>query len=105
MSDLTVDTNQLIGTNKAKSLQNSIRGTSDDKKLKESCQEFEAMFIKQMLSAMKKTVNKSGLIKENMGEKIFDDMLNDEYAKSMASTSEFGIAEMMYKQLAVDKYQ
>lgn len=105
MSDLTVDTSQLIGRNRAKSLQNSISRTSDDKKLKESCQEFEAMFIKQMLSAMKKTVNKSGLIKENMGEKIFDDMLNDEYAKSMASTSGFGIAEMMYKQLAIDKYQ
>lgn len=105
MSDLTVDTSQLIGTNKVKSLQDSISRSNDDKKLKETCQEFEAMFIKQMLNSMKKTVNKSGLIKENMGEEVFDDMLYDEYAKNMSLTSDFGISEMMYKQLAVDKYQ
>ena len=85
-------------------LQKKSNLSSDDKKLMETCKEFESMFIKQMLDSMKKTVNKSGLIKENMGEKIFDDMLYDEYSKKMASSSRFGIAETMYKQLSVAKY-
>ncbi|MBN2617049.1 MAG: rod-binding protein [Spirochaetales bacterium] len=100
-----IDTDQLIGNTKATSLKKSIERTADDKKLRETCEEFEAMFIKQMLSAMKSTVNKSDLIKENMGEKIFDDMLYDEYAKKMSKTAGLGIADMMYKQLAVKKYE
>ncbi len=92
-------------TNQAKSLQTSVNSSSDSKKLMETCREFESMFIKQMLDSMKKTVNKSGLIKENMGEKMFDDMLYDEYSKKMAASSGFGIADTMYKQLSIDKYQ
>ena len=102
-----MDVNQALSTNqvnKAKSLQTGIKN-GNDKKLLESCQDFESMFIKQMLDSMKKTINKSGLIKENMGEKIFDDMLYDEYAKKMATTSNLGIAKTMYKQLSATKYQ
>lgn len=105
MNSLNIDPTQLAGTNKATSLQNSLANTSDDKQLLESCQDFEAMFIKQMFDSMKSTINKSGFIKENMGEEIFDDMLGDEYSKSMSKTSGFGIADMMYKQLAAKKYQ
>ncbi|OQY38555.1 MAG: hypothetical protein B6229_05650 [Spirochaetaceae bacterium 4572_7] len=102
-----MDVNQALSTNqvsRAKSLQTDIKNSSD-KELMETCQDFEAMFIKQMLDSMKKTVNKSGLIKENMGEEVFDDMLYDEYAKNMAATSSFGIAKTMYKQLSATKYQ
>lgn len=102
---INTDTVLSNSTTKATNLQNSIKRSEDDKKLKESCQEFEAIFIKQMLNSMKKSVNKSGLIKESMGEKIFDDMLYDEYAQNMSKSSSFGIAEMMYKQLAAQKYQ
>ncbi len=92
-------------SNRATTLQNTNFNLADDKKLKETCQEFEAMFVKQMLDSMNKTINKSGLIKENMGEQIFNDMLTDEYSKKISDASGFGIAEMMYKQLAVKKYQ
>ena len=105
MDSLSIDTNQILSNNKTESLQNSIKNNKENQKLKDTCKEFEALFIKQMLSSMKKTVTKSGLIKENMGEKIFDDMLYDDYAKSMADSSDFGIADMMYKQLSAKKYQ
>jgi len=68
-------------------------------KLKEACRDFEAIFLKQMLSAMKKTVDKSELINGGMAEDIFDDMLYDEYAKIMAKTGSFGLADMMFRQL------
>ncbi|MGL1891718.1 MAG: rod-binding protein [Spirochaetaceae bacterium] len=105
MSINNIDPNLSTATNRAKALQDSVNRDDTDKKLLETCKEFESMFVKQMLDSMKKTVNKSGFIKENMGEQIFDDMLNDEYSKKIADTSGFGIAEMMYKQLAGKKYQ
>lgn len=99
MNSLNINTD-IYQNSKSQSLESSIKRSSDDKKLKESCQEFEAMFIKQMLNTMKSTVKKSGLINESMGEKVFDDMLYDEYAMKMARESSFGISEMMYKQLS-----
>ncbi len=69
-------------------------------KLKEACRDFESLFVKQMLNAMKKTVNKTELVKRNMGEDIFEDMLYDEYAKKMTETAGLGIGRMMYQQLS-----
>jgi Rod binding domain-containing protein len=65
-------------------------------------QEFEAIFIKQMLNVMRKSVNKTGLMDGGMAEEIFEDMLYDEYAQKMAETGSFGIANMIYKQLNVN---
>ena len=63
------------------------------------CLEFEAIFIKQMLNSMRKTVEKSGLLDGGMAEEVFEDMLYDEYAKKMAATANFGLAAMIYGQL------
>jgi flagellar protein FlgJ len=63
------------------------------------CLEFEAIFIKQMLNSMRKTVEKSGLLDGGLAEDFFEDMLYDEYAKKMATTANFGLAAMIYSQL------
>ena len=63
------------------------------------CMEFEAIFIKQMLNSMRKTVEKSGMMDGGMAEEFFEDMLYDEYAKKMAATANFGLAAMIYGQL------
>lgn len=69
--------------------------------LYEACQSFEAIFIKQMLDAMRKTVHKEDdLLKPGMGQDIFEDMLCDEYAKKMAQTAQFGLADTLYRQLS-----
>jgi Rod binding domain-containing protein len=74
--------------------------TQEHKKLYEACQDFEALFIKQMLNAMRKTINKTKLIDGGMAEEIFEDMLYDEYAKKMAKTAQFGLADMLYRDLS-----
>ena len=74
--------------------------TQEHEKLYEACQEFEALFIKQMLNAMRKTVTKTKLIDGGMAEEIFEDMLYDEYAKKMAKTAGFGLADMLYRDLS-----
>jgi flagellar protein FlgJ len=68
-------------------------------KLYEACVEFEALFLKQMLAAMRKTVQKTGLLDGGMAQDIFEDMLYDEYAKSMARNAGFGLADTVYLQL------
>ena len=62
--------------------------------------EFEAILIKQMLDAMRKSVPKSGLLDGGMAEDFFEDMLYDEYAKKMAQTAQFGLADLIVKQLS-----
>ncbi len=71
-----------------------------DEKLYQACKDFEALFVKQMLDSMRKTVTKSGLIKNGMAEDIFEDMLYDEYSRKMTNTAGFGVANLMYKQLS-----
>lgn len=71
-------------------------GEKELKKLREASQDFEAIFIKQMLDAMRKNVPKSGLLDGGMAGEIFEDMLYEERSKLMARTSPFGIADMIY---------
>ncbi|MBN2508753.1 MAG: rod-binding protein [Spirochaetales bacterium] len=74
--------------------------SQDDKKLLETCKEFESIFVKQMLNSMKSTINKSGLIKSSMAEGIFEDMLYEKYAQKISRNGGLGIGEMIYKQLS-----
>jgi len=67
-------------------------------KLYSVCKDFEGLFIKQMLDVMRKSVPKDGILEGGFAEDIFDDMLYDEYAKKMADTARFGIAESIYNQ-------
>ena len=53
-----------------------------------------------MLDSMRKTINHSGLLKKGMGEDIFEDMLYDNYAKKMAKAGDFGLKEVLYKELS-----
>ncbi|MBF0400645.1 MAG: rod-binding protein [Magnetococcales bacterium] len=80
--------------------------TADQKRLQGAATEFEAMFIKQMLTAMRKTIPKAlpgevPLIKESEGEKIFRDLLDGEYAKVMSQRKNgLGLKEALLKYLA-----
>ena len=68
--------------------------------LYKACEDFEALLIKQMLNVMRKTVNKGdSILYGGMSEDLFEDMLYDEYAASMARTAGFGLAETIYRQV------
>ena len=70
-------------------------------KLFDQCQEFESIFVKMMLKEMRKSVDKSdSLLNGGWAEDIYQDMLDDEYSKSMAKNAGFGLSEQLYKQLA-----
>jgi len=68
-------------------------------KLYEMCLELETYLVKNLLTSMRNTVQKSGLINEGFAGQIYEDMLYDEYAKSYAKNAGFGLAEQAYRQL------
>lgn len=74
-----------------------------DKKLKESCQQMESLLLKQMISSMRKTVEKSGFIDGGQAEEIFSDMLYDQYAGEMSRSKTFGLSKVIYEQLSGGK--
>ena len=49
---------------------------------------------------MRSTVQKTKLIDTGFAGEMYEDMLYDEYAKSLAKNANFGFAEMAYKDLA-----
>lgn len=67
-------------------------------KLYEKSLELESYFVKNMLSAMRKTVVKTN--EDNYAQKMYEDMLYDEYATMMTKNAGFGLADMMYLQLS-----
>lgn len=61
--------------------------------------EFEAMFTSMMLKAMRKTVGEGSLVPTSMGEKIYTDMLDSEYAKMTTNHASLGLADLIVKEI------
>ena len=65
------------------------------------CLDFESIFVKMMLKEMRATVDKSDdIIGGGFAGDIYQDMLDDEYSKTMSKTADFGLADQLYRQLA-----
>jgi peptidoglycan hydrolase FlgJ len=70
-----------------------------DKRLKDACKDFEALFLSTVLKQMRKTVVRSDLFGSDPAEDTFQEMMDNEVGKSAANTSSIGIADMLYRQL------
>ncbi len=68
-------------------------------KIQQVASEFESMFTQMMLKAMRSTVGDNPLMPQSFGEKIFTEMLDSEYSKSITNTSNLGLAELIVKEL------
>ncbi|MCL2196941.1 MAG: rod-binding protein [Treponema sp.] len=68
-------------------------------KLYQLCLELETFLVKNLLTSMRNTVQKSGLVDEGFAGKMYEDMLYDEYAKDFTKNANFGLAEQAYRQM------
>ena len=75
------------------------KGVSDDAKLRDAANDFEAIFINQMLKTMRKTSFESDLLPKSEGEKVFQSLLDEQYAQISAKSGSLGLGEMIYQQL------
>jgi len=74
---------------------------SDTDKLTEAAKEFEAIFTAQLLSTMRDTANQTDFLGANSTSmKIFNSMLDEQYALRMAESGQLGLADMLVRQLS-----
>lgn len=78
----------------------SVGGDSADPGLKAVCEDMEALFIHHMLSEMRKTVDKSGLIDGGRSEEIYTSLMDAELAKEMAHSGGVGLSTILLEQLS-----
>ena len=95
LSSLTLQANQLKKLPETK-------GVTDDAKLREAANDFEAIFIQQMLKTMRKTSFESDLLPKSEGEKVFQSLLDEQYSQLSAKSGSLGFGEMIYQQLKVN---
>lgn len=76
-----------------------------DKKLKEACKDFEALFLANLMKAMRKTVEKTNLFGSDSGEATFQEMMDSEVSKAATNTNSMGIADMLYRQATTQMAQ
>lgn len=67
--------------------------------LKTACEDMEALFLHHMLSEMRKTVDKSGLIDGGRSEEIYTSLMDGELAKEMARSGGLGLSVILQEQL------
>jgi soluble lytic murein transglycosylase-like protein len=70
---------------------------SVDAKKWKAAQDFEAMFIHQMLKSMRNTVPKDDEM--SSARRIFTEMLDEQIANTASRTGNFGLAQIIYKEL------
>jgi len=68
--------------------------------IRKVCQEFEAIFIRTLIKGMRATVPDGGLLDKSTGRELFEEMMDSEIATQAARKNDYGIAEILYRQLA-----
>jgi len=61
--------------------------------------QFEAIFVQQMMSEMRKTVHKSDFIPSGFAEEIHASMMDEAISQASVRHHSFGIADNIYRQL------
>ncbi len=77
----------------------NLKDSPDDKKLMETCREFESIFTHMMLKEMKNTIPDDGYLEKSQGTIMFEDMHLEELSKNMSEGENgLGIAQILYDQ-------
>jgi len=72
---------------------------NSDKDIEKVSRDFESIFLNKLLSSMRKTVPKSGLL-DSFATDMFQSMMDEEMSKEMAKNKGMGMGEMIYNDLS-----
>jgi len=70
-----------------------------DEKMWDACCQFEAIFLQQMMEAMRKTIPESDLLPKGYADGMYEGMMDQAIAKSGSKQAPLGLALNMYRQL------
>ena len=68
--------------------------------MRKAAEDFEAVFLALTLKQMRSTIQKDEMFSGGMGEDVFTEMLDEELAKTTASTGHTGLSQMLFQQLS-----
>ena len=71
----------------------------DEGKLKKACEDFETIFISQMLKVMRQTITKSGLLDGGSQQDTYLSLFDEELSKSMAKRGGIGLGKILYQNI------
>lgn len=86
-------------TESLENFKNILEQEVEDQRLKNACLDLEAVFVQQLMQSMRKTIPESTLVEKSFGQQVYEDMLDEEIANIGSKTGQFGIGEMIYRQL------
>ena len=69
-----------------------------EKDIEKVSRDFESVFLNKLLSTMRKTIPKSGLL-DSYASDMFQSMMDEEMSKEMAKDKGMGMGEMIYNDL------
>ncbi len=69
------------------------------KQAKRAAEEFEALFISEMLSPVFENLDTGGLFGGGQGEKIYRSLMVQEYGKAIAKAGGIGIADTVQREI------
>ena len=72
---------------------------SKPEKIAEASRQFEAVLLRQILGAARKTVFKSAMNQDSLSSGIYQDMVTDQLAESISRSGSFGLAQGLQSQL------
>ncbi len=79
----------------------ALRGKSDEKAIRKAAEEFEAVFVSQMLAPMFETLESDTMFGGGPGEDIYRSMMVEEYGKTIARSGGIGIADAVARELLI----
>lgn len=71
----------------------------DEKRLKQAAQDFEALFINQLLQSMRRTVGKSGLLGDAPGKDVYQSLFDREISRKLAQQGGLGLGNTMVQKI------
>jgi flagellar protein FlgJ len=75
-------------------------GGAERARLRQACQDFEAIFLTYLLKGMRATVPEGGFLSDSREQRLFRDLLDEGLATRLAASGSTGLAEAMYRQVA-----
>ena len=70
-----------------------------EKDIEKVSRDFESVFLNKLISSMRKTIPKSGLL-DSFASDMFQSMMDEEMSKEMSKNKGMGMGEMIYNDLS-----
>ncbi len=77
----------------------NLRGKGDSDAIRQAAEDFEAVFVSQMLAPMFETLESDTMFGGGPGEGIYRSMMVEEYGRAIARTGGVGIADQVEREL------